>query len=183
MRPWKGLLAGVVAVGLAGCTSSASTTPPVAGPSATAAGTTTESPAAPPAPVPPGARTGVRAAAAQFDSAYFAGQFAAAWSLLAPTVRRKVTERVWVGVHDACPSTASGVTRAIKAVTVFGNTAIVTEAVRAQSRRHTVEYVFYYMDGHWGYSPVDPGIYLHRSVAADIGAAKAAGLCVGWKAF
>jgi hypothetical protein len=182
VRLWKGLLVGVVAVGLAGCTSSASTTPPVAGPSPAVTGTT-GSPAAPPAPVPTGAKAGVRAAAAQFDSAYFAGRFAAAWSLLAPTVRRKVTERVWVGVHDGCPSATSGVTRAIKAVTVFGNTAIVTETVREQASRHTVEYVFYYMNGHWGYSPADPGIYLHRSVAADIGAAKAAGLCVGWKAF
>jgi hypothetical protein len=43
--------------------------------------------------------------------------------------------------------------------------------------------VFHYANGHWGYSPNQLSIYLHRSVPADIAAAKAARLCVGWKGF
>jgi hypothetical protein len=182
VRLWKGLLVGVAAVGLVGCTNSAST-PPSAGPSPTAAGTT-EPTAAQATPLPAGAKSDVRVAAEQFDSDYFADRFAAAWYLLAPDVQRQVPKKVWAGVHDGCPSATSGVTRVIKSVTVFGNTAIVSETVlREQSRRNTVEYVFYYMAGHWGYSPVDPGIYHRGSIAADIAAAKAAGLCVSWKAF
>jgi hypothetical protein len=43
--------------------------------------------------------------------------------------------------------------------------------------------VFNYAGGHWRYSPQAPGIYRHRSVTADIAAAKAAGLCKSSKVF
>jgi hypothetical protein len=182
VRLWKGVLAGVVAAGLAGCTSSANTPPPGT-PVSTAPATTAR--AAPPVnSVPAGAKADVRAAAAQFDTVYFADRFAAAWDLLAPTVQRQVSKEAWVGVHNACPSAASGTTSVIKSVTVFGGTAIVTEtARRANSTRGTIEYVFYYSGSYWGYSPANPGIYRRGSVAADIAAAKAAGLCGGWRAF
>ena len=188
VRLWKGLLVGMVAVGLAGCTSSASTSssagqsPTSSGQSPTAAGTV--KPTAQPTPLPAGAKVSARTAAAQFDSAYFASRFADSWSLLAADARREVPKDIWVGVHDGCPAATSGVSRVIKSVTVFGSTAIVTETITlAQSRRHTVEYVFDYMDGHWGYSPVNPGIYHHGSISADVAAAKKAGLCTGWKTF
>ena len=182
MRLWKGLLVGVVAVGLAGCTNSAST-PSAAGQSPTAA-ETVRSAAAQVTSLPAGAKDDARAAAAQFDSAYLSGRFAASWYLLAPGARRQIPKKVWVGVHDGCPAATPGVTRVIKSVTVFGDTAIVTETIRgAQSRRNTAGYVFYYTGGHWGYSPVYPGIYHHGSISADIAAAKAAGLCADWKTF
>ena len=188
MRLWKGLLVGLVAVGLAGCTNSAATSssadqsPTAADQSPTAAGTVR--PTAQPTPLPAGAKVSARAAASQFDSAYFASRFADSWSLLATDAQRQVPKEVWVGVHDGCPAVTSEVTRTIRSVTVFGNTAIVTETIMlSQSRRHTVEYVFYYMDGHWGYSPGYPGIYHHGSIAADVAAAKKAGLCAGWKTF
>ena len=194
VRFWHPVLVGVVAVGLAGCTHSvttapsagqppSATTPSSAGQPPTAAGAN-RSTEAPPTPLPTGAKADVGAAAAQFDSAYFAGRFATAWSLLAPTVQSQVPENVWVGVHDGCPAATPGVTAAIKAVTVFGDTAIVTETVHAaQSGPHTTEYVFYYANGHWGYSPVNPGIYHRGSITADISAAKKAGLCSSWKTF
>ena len=122
--------------------------------------------------------------ATQFDSLYFASRYAASWSLLAPDVQRQVPKNIWIRVHEGCPAATSGVTRTIKAVTVFGHTAIVTESILwAPSRRNTVAYVFYYAGGHWGYAPQNPGIYHHRSIAADISAAKAAGLCASWKSF
>ena len=182
MRLWQGLLAGMVAVGLVGCTNSAAQ-PPDAGQSATASGTARPT-VAPPAHPPAGAKAAARAAAAQFDSAYFARRYAASWSLLAPAVRSEVPENVWVGVHDGCAAATSGLRRVIRAVTVFGNTAIVTETIRgSQSRHDTAEYVFVYANGSWGYSPVYPGIYRGTSIAADIHAAKAVGLCAGWKSF
>lgn len=186
MRLWKGLLAGLVAVGLAGCTTSAATSSP-ASQAPTATGTTlrpTAQPTVKSTPLPDGAKLSARAAATQFDSVYFASRFADSWSLLAPDVRRQVPKDVWVGVHDGCPAAISGVRRAIKSVTVFGNTAIVTETITLTSSRHnTVEYVYSYAAGHWGYSPAFPGIYHHGSITADIAAAKKAGLCTGWKTF
>jgi hypothetical protein len=184
VRIWQGLLVGLAAVGLAGCTNSAAT-PPSAGLSATTTAAATARPtAAPTAPLPTGAKATARAAAAQFDRVYYAGQYAASWNLLAPAVRSQVPENVWVGVHDGCAAAVSGVSRVIRSVTVFGNTAIVTETVRgSQSRRDTAEYVFVYTNGSWGYSPVYPGIYHGSSIAADIHAAKAVGLCAGWKSF
>ena len=185
MRLWQGLMAGLVAVGLAGCTNSAST-PASSGttePAPASSGTTRPAPVQA-SPLPSGAVASARAAAAQFDHAYFASKYAASWDLLTPVVKRQVPENVWAKVHESCPATTSGVTRTIKAVTVFGTTAIVTEKVRrANSSQHTVENVFYYAGGHWGYAPVNPGIYHGRSISADIAAAKAAGLCVGWKTF
>jgi hypothetical protein len=172
MRFCKGLLVGIVVVGLAGCTVSTNTT---------------AAPSNPPNPLPADAMTTARTAAAQFDSLYFASRFAASWALLAPDAQRQIPETVWVRVHDGCSSATSatsGVTRTIKSVTVFGNAAIVTESVLTlPSTRHTLEYVLNYADSRWSYSPGDLSIYHRRSIAADIAAAKAAGLCVSWKVF
>jgi hypothetical protein len=195
VRLWQGLMVGLVAVGLAGCTNSASTpgSSGTTGPAPGSSGTTGPAPAssgttrpasAQASPLPSGAIASARAAARQFDNAYFASKYAASWNLLSPKVKRQVPENVWATVHKSCPAATSGVTREIKAVIVFGTTAIVTETVRrANSSQNTVENVFYYASGHWGYEPVNPGIYHGRSISADIAAAKAAGLCVGWKTF
>jgi hypothetical protein len=65
-------------------------------------------------------------------------------------------------------------------VTVFGDAAIVTAKVTgAHARHHIARDIFNYANGRWGYSPADLSVYLHGSVAADISAAKAAGLCSG----
>ena len=81
---------------------------------------------------------------------------------------------------SGCLSDNAETSGAIKSVTVFGNAAIVTEAITgATSTHHTVESVFNYAHGRWGYSPGDISIYHHGSVAADIAAAKAAGFCAG----
>ena len=84
----------------------------------------------------------------------------------------------------ASPASAAsaGKSRVIKGVTVFGNAAIVAETVAGVTPR-TVEDVFNYTGGRWRYSPQAPGIYRHRSVSADIAAAKAAGLCQSSKVF
>ena len=69
-------------------------------------------------------------------------------------------------------------------MTVFGDAAIVTEAVAGTALKPgTAEDVFNYADGHWRYSPADLSIYRHGSVTADIAAAKAAGFCTSWKIF
>lgn len=187
MRLSKGLLIGLVAVGLVGCegpaagpptTSSspsvAATGPPASRPSPGMA--RTEPAAAPPRSASPRMQATARAAATQFYGLYFARQFAASWNLLAPTAKGQIPLSTWVEVHNGCPSAGAGKSRPIKSVTVFGHAAIVTETITGAA------VVFNYDKGYWGYSPGDASIYRHGSVTADIAAAKAAGLCSGGKA-
>jgi hypothetical protein len=127
-------------------------------------------------------RTSAREAATRFYGLYFAGQFANSWDLLAPAAKRQIPRSVWVGVHEGCLSAGAGNSAVVKSVTVFGKAAIVTEAIADGSPGSgTVAAVFNYSNGQWGYSPGDPSVYHHGSVAADIAAAKAAGLCASRK--
>jgi hypothetical protein len=172
MRLPMGLVAGLMAAGLAGC----STAP--GGPAASPLRTThaaTPTPAVPAGPREPRTRSGARAAAMYFYGLYQANQFAAAWSLLDPSAQRRVPQKLWVQVHAACEGTGA---RAIRAVTIFGDAAIITQSpAGAHSRRRTGRDIFDYAAGRWAYSPSDLSIYEHGSAAADIAAAKEAGLC------
>jgi hypothetical protein len=190
MRLSKGLTVGLVAVGLVGCSGGASpvlsvgsVSPSVVTSTAPPAAPSVLTSTAPPAaPVSPQMKTGASAAATQFYELYSASQFAAFWNLLSPVTKSRVSENTWVSVHDACRSADAGKSRSIKAVTVFGTAAIVTEVV-AGAPANSTEDVFSYASGRWSYSPADLSIYGHGSVTADIAAAKAAGLCTGWKIF
>lgn len=177
---------GVGAVGLAGCTAgSGFPLPPASGPPASrpaVAARAATSTAPPAAPVSPRLRAGARAAAAQALGMYAAGQFATFWQLLSPAAKRQIPSDAWVGVHESCPAAGGGTAVAVTAVTVFGQAAIVTEAIGSASPR-TTEVVFNDVNGQWSYSPSDPGVYEHGSIAADVAAAKAAGYCGGWKIF
>lgn len=183
MRFMKGIAASLAAVGLAGCAIGGSSRPSVPGPSATSPRVViSTAPAV--VPASPQTRSRARTAAAQVYRLYSASQFAAFWRLLSPAVRHQVSRRVWVRVHDACPSAGAGKSRVIKAVTVFGGAAIITEKIPAAAvKAGTNEDVFDYAHGRWSYSPVNLSIYHHGSVAADVAAAKAAGLCTGWRIF
>ena len=178
MRVSRVLLAGVLAAGLAACSNAA--------PGPSAAGPATHSPTAPgpeqTGATEPHAKAGARTAALRFDQVYLAGRYAESWALLAPTVRRQIPRRVWIKVHHGCrPARAA---RTIKAVTVFGNAAIITEAVTLGPPRHRRgEEVFSYARGKWGFSPNDLSIYHPGSAAADVTAARAAGVCATWKSF
>jgi hypothetical protein len=174
------------AVGLAGCTASsgfpaasAPGTPAPAARSASPRAATSTAP--PPAPVSAGLRAGAQATAAHTLGMYAAGQFAAFWQLLSPVTKQRISSDAWVGVHQACPAAGAGTAVTIKAVTVLGDAAIVTEATGAAA--HTAEVVFSYANGQWSYAPGDLSVYEHRSIAADVAAARAAGFCGGWKVF
>lgn len=180
MRFPKVLLVSITAAGLVGCSNAA-------GPSATMSpGSSVKAqPAAEQTgPVVPNAKAGARAAAAHFDGLYVAGRFAASWDLLVPQVKRQVSLGLWIKVHHSCQPASTTVTRVIKAVTVFGNAAIVSEAIsRGRPKNRKAEEVFSYVDGRWRFSPANLSVYHHGSAAADIAAAKAAGYCTTWKSF
>jgi hypothetical protein len=132
----------------------------------------------------PDARTLARDAAERFDRLYFAGKFAIAWKLLAPGARHLVSRGLWVQVHDSCLAGSAGGSRAITAVTVFGNAAIVTATMPGVAHKSGLaEEVFNYSGGRWGFSPEYMAIYRQGSLAADIAAAKAAGVCGRWTTF
>ena len=175
MRFPKGLLAGLVVAGLAGCSGSAPG--PAAGstPKITATASSVPSASA-------SMKATARAAAKRFYGLYATSHYATLWSLLAPATKHEVSRKAWIGVHEACSATGAGKSRVIKAVTVFGNAAVVAETV-AGVTPGTVEDVFNYTGGRWRYSPQAPSIYRHGSVTADIAAAKAAGLCKSSKVF
>jgi hypothetical protein len=174
MRFAKGLVGGLALAGLVGCSGGASGSPSV-NPVPAVRTTASSVPSA-----SPQVKAGARAAAAQFYALYSANRFAAIWNLLSPATKRHVSQRVWVSVHDACRDAGAGKSRIIES----GGAAIITETItRATSKPGTAEDVFGYANGHWRYSPGDPSIYYHGSVAADIAAAKAAGFCVGWRIF
>lgn len=175
MRFPKGLLVGLVAAGLAGCSVGASGPP--AAPTPTITTTASSVPSA-----SPQMKATARAAAEQFYGLYAASHYAALWNLLAPAAKRQVSRNAWIGVHEACSTPGGAKSRVIKAVTVFGNAAIVAETV-AGVPPGTAEDVFNYTDGRWAYSPQDPAIYQHGSVTADIAAAKAAALCTSSRVF
>lgn len=175
MRFRKGLLVSLVVAGLAACSGGASV--PSAAP---ALKLTTAASSVPSAGA--GTRAAARAAAEQFYGLYATSHYAALWNLLAPATKRQVSMQAWVAVHEACSTADAGKSRVIKAVTVFGDAAIVTEAV-APGAAGTVEDVFNYVDHSWRYSPQALDVYLHHSVTADIAAAKAARLCTTSKVF
>jgi hypothetical protein len=181
MRFSGGLLAGLIAAGLVGCSSSSTLLHPIS-PSPTVHAKAAHA-AITGGPAEPRTKAGARAAAAHFYSLYFRNQFAASWDLVAPAAKNQIPRSVWVAVHNGCPSASRGKTTVIRSVTLFGDTAIVTErSPGTRSMPGESADVFNYTKGHWGYSPGNPGIYHHRSVAADIAAAKAVGLCVRQKA-
>ncbi len=126
-------------------------------------------------------KAGVRATAVRFNEEYFASNFAASWDLLSPATQHVISQTIWIRVHDGCPSASTGKSRVIKSMTVFGDAAILTEALTGAVA--TTEDVFNYAHGRWSYAPEDLGIYLRGSVPADIAAVKAAGLCGSWKGF
>jgi hypothetical protein len=180
MRFPKGPLVSLVAVGLAGC--SVGTSGPPAVPTPTITATASSVPSA-----SPHVKAVARAAAEQFYGLYAASDYAALWNLLAPATKRQVSRKAWIGVHEACLPSGAGKPRVIKTVTVFGNAAIVAEAITGVTpgtAGGVLNYdVFNYTDGRWRYQPQNPGIYRHRSVSADIAAATAAGLCTSSKVF
>jgi hypothetical protein len=193
MRLLKGFAVGLAVLGLgtaglAGCTTSGSSTPPFPGTPATGLSTNAAAPrvvtSTAPAVAPASARqrNQAKTAATQALGLYASGQFAAFWKLLAPATKRHISSDAWVSVHQACSSTGAGGPVTVKAVTVFGTAAIITEVITAASP-HTTEVVFNYVNGQWSYTPGDLSVYGHGSAAADIAAARAAGLCGGWKIF
>lgn len=160
--------AGVMATAAA-C--SASTSPSSSGASDTA----TQAPSAPPAPETAAA---AKSTAEQFFALYSAGQWSAAWKLMAPADQKQAPEQVYEAVHQGCPSQAAGLAYNVEKVTLAGSTAVVTYTISgAASALGSATMALSWTPAGWGVEPGEMSIYSHGSTAADIAAAKAAGEC------
>ncbi len=85
-----------------------------------------------------------------------------------------------MAVHEGCQGASTGLAYDIKRVAVDQDTAVVTVSVAGnQAKAASGNEAFAYAGGRWGYMPADMGLYKHGSVAKDIAAAKARGLCSG----
>ncbi len=177
MRFPRSLLASLAVAGLAGLAGCSGGPAPSPGPVPKITATASSVPSA-----TASQKASARADAKRFYGLYATSDYAILWTLLTPATRHQVSRKAWIGVHQACSAASAGKSRVIKGVTVFGDAAIVAETVAGVTPR-TVEDVFNYTGGRWRYSPQAPGIYRHRSVTADIAAAKAAGLCKSSKVF
>lgn len=167
--------AAVIAGGLTVTACSSSAPPAATSPASAAAAASAAS-----TPAQPETAAGAKAAAQQYFGLYSAGQYAAAWPLLAPTAQKAVPEATWAAVHQDCPSESAGLAYDVKNVTVTGSTAIATVTLAgAASSLASGSEAFTYAGGKWGYapSPSDLSLYQHGSVAADVAAAKAQGYC------
>src|SRR5206468_4135852 len=92
-----------------------------------------------------------RAAARQFLGLYSAGQYATSWTLLAPSVQRKVSQAAWVAVHQACPPQSAGLAYNVSKATVTGNTAVITVSLSgAAAAIGSASESLTYTAGRWG---------------------------------
>ena len=174
----QGAVVAAIVTATAACSGGASTTS--AGTAATATTTTAPTSAtavATAAGGQPETAAAATAAARQYFDFYSAGDFGAAWGLLAPSAQREIGEATWVGVHQGCPAPA-GVSYQVKGAKVTGGTAAVTVTqIEAEKSVGTVTEPFSYSAGRWGFVPEDTSLYRHGSVKADVSAAKAEGYC------
>jgi len=169
-------VAAAALIATAACSSSA----PAATATSAATIATTPTPAAttPSAAAQPETAAAARAAARQFLGLYSAGQYAASWTLLAPSVKRKVSQAAWVAVHQGCPPQSAGLAYNVSNATLTGDTAVVTVSLSgAAAAIGSVSESLTYAAGRWGFVPSDLSSYGHGSVKADIAAAKGAGYC------
>jgi|SRR5215469_3282145 len=168
-------LAALAVVGLAGCTGGTAGETPASG-----SGQSSYSPP-PLTPKQMVMKAGAQEEAVRFFTGYAADKFSATWNELTPDIRERISRKVWVRVHAACKPASSAQQRTVTAVTVFGDSAIVTSTVVGGTE--TTEDIFKYVHGKWRFTPKDMTIYRSKSVAAVIKAVKAAGLCTSWKGF
>jgi len=164
-------LATAAAIAAAGC----STTP------SSGSGLAVTSPGASTTPLPAAASTaeplttaGAKAAADKYFELYSARRFAAVYPMLSPADRAKISEAVWVGVHQVC--TANGdISSKVTKVTLAGDTAAVT--VDIGSLVLVVEpQTFTYINGQWYYTV--PNLSFYRPTTTEtITALRSTGAC------
>jgi hypothetical protein len=173
----RGALITAAAITAAACSSGTPATPS----SATTAADATTAPVSPTAAAStaqPETAAAATAVAKQYYGLDSAGQFGAAWGLLAPSAQRAVSRATWVAVHQGCPSQSAGITYDVSKATLTGDTAIIAVSLPGTaSSLGSESEALTYSAGRWGFVPNDLSMYKHGSVRADVAAAKTSGYC------
>jgi hypothetical protein len=108
----------------------------------------------------------VRTTAIRFFRLYATGRYPAAYLLLAPMARHRITEATWVAVHQQCQGAAGGRAYQVGQATLTGRSAVLTvtrPGTAAQpgtaSTSGSGEATFVYRGGQWRYVPPDLPAY------------------------
>lgn len=152
---------------------------------ATACGHPASTTAAPTAPsssstASPVTAAGALAAADTYFGFYGAGQYAAAYPLLAPASRAAVSEHVYVAAHQQCRRASAGLSYKVSHPIVSGTTAVVTVSLAgAAASLGSEQASFTYSGGRWLYDIPDLAVYRHHTVRQALAALTAQGDCSG----
>jgi hypothetical protein len=168
------LVAGIAIGGAAGYALHGSTPATASTGNAAAAATT------PTTPATPDTAAAAKSAAAAFFALYSAGQWQATWQRLAPADQKIAPEKLYVDLHDACPSQAAGLAYKIESVTLSGKAAVVTYTIPVVEKEFGSATIAEDWTASGWRQEFTSGLasdYQHGSLKADLAAAKAAGEC------
>lgn len=134
----------------------------------------------PPSPEP-ATRAGATAAALHLLDLYATHRFAAAWSMILPVAQRQVGESTWTGFYARCPGIQPGyrvLYTALLSNPPEPSAMVLVYITRGlPSDASAISLMFDYLSGRWLYDPVDLTEFSRGSVAADLAAAQADGVC------
>ena len=132
-------------------------------------------------PADPVTTAGATAAAHHLLDLYADRRFSAAWDMILPAAQRQVDEVTWDGFYARCPGIRSGYRVLYTTLTgdpVDPSALVVVYLTRGRpSDASVISLTFDYLLGRWRYDPVDLTEFSHGSVAADLAAAQADGVC------
>jgi hypothetical protein len=122
----------------------------------------------------------VKAAAVGYLALYSAGEWDAAWRLLAPADQRLAPVGLWAAFHRECPPESAGMAYDVGSVTMAGRSAVVTYTIPVLEKLYgSATAPMEWTPEGWrvGFDPSAVAQYGHGSLKADVAAAKASGEC------
>ena len=135
------------------------------------------------APAVPDTKAAVKVAAVDYLTLYSAGEWQAAWRLLAPQDQRLAPEAVYAAFHRQCPPEAAGMAYKVEGVMLAGRSgAVVTYTVPVMEKVYgsATNAMLRTAQG-WRvvFDASAVAQYSHGGLEADVKAAKKAGDCAG----
>jgi hypothetical protein len=134
-------------------------------------------------PAEPDTAAAAGTAAGRLLGYYAAGRFGQAWDMLTVPVQQQVPRATWNGFYGGCFA-VTGVTYTVRQAVIRDPASAEVIAVVAVSTRgdgpppgYPLTLAFDYDGNRWRYQPNSTAIWGHGSVAADLAAARAAGVC------
>jgi hypothetical protein len=125
-------------------------------------------------PVQPDTAAGAQTAAQQAFQLYTAGQYAAVYADLVPSVQSSVAKATWVAVHQRCQVPLAGASYTVASPLLAGQSAVFTVSFGSSSETQ----VFYYLTGKWLWAPSGQNLAAYQgSVTHIVSQMKSEGYC------